>query len=168
VNRGVGSGTIGPNDSTDPYNLPCHLAASGETMSSFNTATDSARTGGKWLIFLIHTISPTSDNWYNPVAIGDVTGAMSHGKTAGDEWTDTVANVAAYWRAQKVLSGVTPTTSGTSKTWTWTLPAHFPPGKYLRVKVDGGTLTQGGSALVWDDHGYYEVALDAGSVTLGP
>jgi hypothetical protein len=63
---------------------------------------------------------------------------------------------------------VTPTTSGSDTTWTWTLPAHFPPGRYLRVKVDGGTLKQGGGALTWDDHGYYEIALDAGSVTLSP
>ena len=46
--------------------------------------------------------------------------------------------------------------------WTWTLPENFPPGKYLRVKVDGGTLTQGAAALPWVTHGYYEVALDAG------
>lgn len=52
------------------------------------------------------------------------------------------------------------------RTWTWTLPDHFPPGKYLRVTVPGGTLKQGGSELVWDGHGYYEIALDAGSVTL--
>ena len=67
-----------------------------------------------------------------------------------------------------MFTAVTPTTSGTSKTWTWTLPAHFPPRKYLRVKVDGGTLTQGGNALTCNDHGYYEIALDAGSVTLSP
>jgi hypothetical protein len=36
------------------------------------------------------------------------------------------------------------------------------------VKVDGGTLKQGGTALAWDSHGYYEVALDAGSPTLSP
>ena len=44
----------------------------------------------------------------------------------------------------------------------------FPPRKYLRVKVDGGTLEQGGIALAWDSHGCYEVALDAGSLTLSP
>ena len=48
------------------------------------------------------------------------------------------------------------------------MPDHFPPGKYLRVTVAEGTLTQGGQTLTWDDHGYYEIALDAGSVTLGP
>ena len=34
--------------------------------------------------------------------------------------------------------------------------------------VDGGTPSQGGTPLAWDPHGYYEVALDAGSLTLSP
>jgi hypothetical protein len=48
------------------------------------------------------------------------------------------------------------------------LPPNFPPGKYLRVTVDGGTLTQHGVSLPWVTHGYYEVALDAGSLTWSP
>jgi len=80
--------------------------------------------------------------------------------------------VGAYWRGQKVLAAVTPTVTGDkrtpSQTWTWTLPAHFPPGRFLRVKVDGGTLAQRGQPLTWNGHGYYEIALDAGSVTLSP
>ena len=57
---------------------------------------------------------------------------------------------------------------GTDKVYTWRLPEDFPPGHYLRVKVDGGNLKQSGVALAWDPHGYYEIALDAGSVTLSP
>jgi hypothetical protein len=88
--------------------------------------------------------------------------------------------VGAYWRGQKLLSSVTPTTTTAAgnqtstptptptSTWTWTLPAHFPPGRFLRVKVDGGTLSQRGQPLAWNGHGYYEIALDAGSLTLGP
>ena len=37
--RGVSSGTIAPNDDTDPFDLPCLLAATGETAAEFNTAT---------------------------------------------------------------------------------------------------------------------------------
>ncbi len=48
------------------------------------------------------------------------------------------------------------------------LPDHFPAGKRLRVRVDGGTLSQNGQTLAWDAHGYYEIALDAGSLMLGP
>jgi hypothetical protein len=83
-------------------------------------------------------------------------------------WIDTMATVGAYWRGQKVVAATTPTTSGSTQTWTWTLPDHFPTGKYLRVKVDGGTLSQGGNPLTWDSHGFYEIALDAGSLTLAP
>jgi len=52
--------------------------------------------------------------------------------------------------------------------WTWTLPAHFPPGHSLRVTVDGGTLTQSGQPLTWNGHGYYEVSLDAGALSWSP
>ncbi len=168
IYRGVGGGTIGPNDATDAFNLPIHLAAAAETAASFNTETDAAESAGRWLIFLIHTILPTTANWYNPVNVTDVTGGMSHGQSLGDVWMDTVASVGAYWRGQKLLSSAVPTTSGGVTTWSWTLPAHFPPGKYLRVTVGGGTLKQGTQTLTWNAHGYYEVALDAGSLTLSP
>jgi peptidoglycan/xylan/chitin deacetylase (PgdA/CDA1 family) len=168
VYRGVGGGMVGPSDASDPFNLPIHLAASGETAQSFNGFTDSARSSGKWIIFLVHTILPTTANWYNPVEITDVTASMTHAKSLGDVWVDSVVDIGAYWRGQKMVSAATPNTSGSVTTWTWTLPAHFPPGRYLRVTVTGGTLAQGGNALAWSDHGYYEIALDAGSLTLSP
>ena len=168
INRGVGSGTIGANDNTDPFNLPCHGAVEGEAVASFNSAIDAADTAGRWLIFLVHTISPTAANWYAPIDVSVITDSVAHAKSLGDVWIDSVANVGAYWRAQKVLSSVTPTTAGGSQTWTWTLPAHFPPGMVLRITVDGGTPTQNGASLSWDAHGYYEIALDARSLTLSP
>ena len=110
-----------------------------------------------------------NNDGYHPVDPKEVAASMTYAKGLGTVWVDTLVNVAAYWRAQKVISALTPTgTAGSSQTWTWTLPAHFPPGRYLRVTVTGGTLTQSGAALPWDGHGYYEVALDAGSVTLTP
>ena len=76
----------------------------GETAARFNDATDRARTAGKWVIFLFHTLTPTGANWYAPVAIADVTAAMRHARALDDVWVDTVANVGAYWR-------------GTSSSW---------------------------------------------------
>jgi len=168
VNRGVAGGTIGPKDSTDPFNLPIYLAQTADTAAIFDSKIDAAHTAGRWLIVLIHTINPTTDIWYNPVDIGEITSAMSHGQSLGDVWTDSLVHVAAYWIGQKLLSAATPSASGATQTWTWTLPAHFPPGRSLRVTVTGGTLSQNGAPLAWDDHGYYEVALDAGSLTLSP
>jgi peptidoglycan/xylan/chitin deacetylase (PgdA/CDA1 family) len=168
ANRGAYTGLIAPDGNTDRFNLPCYMAVDNDTAARFGSQTDIARAGGKWLIFLIHTITPTSDNWYAPVDIADVTGGMTYGRSQGDVWMGTVADVAAYWVGQQLLAAAAPTVTGGETTWAWTLPAGFPPGKYLRVKVDGGTLAQAGAPLPWDEHGYYEVALDAGALTLVP
>jgi hypothetical protein len=55
-----------------------------------------------------------------------------------------------------------------ARTSAWTLPANFPPGKDLRMTVAGGALTRGSTTLIWDRRGPYEVALDAGTLTLSP
>jgi len=169
VNRGVANGLIAPNDDTDPYNLFCYAPPGNAPAGAFNAQIDAARAAGKWKTVLVHGFLGGTDGAYQPVGIGEFVASVNHAKSLGDVWIDTVASVGAYWRAQKMFSAITPSTSGNSKTWSWTLPPHFPPGKVLRVKVEGGTLTQpGGRILAWDEHGYYEVALDAGSLTLSP
>jgi len=169
INRGVANGAIGPNDETDPFNLFCYIPPAGAKAAAFNAEVDAARGAGKWKTVLVHGFAGGTDAAYQAVSIGEFIAAVNHAKSFGDVWIDSMVNVGAYWRAQKMFVAIAPTTSGNSKTWTWTLPPHFPPGKVLRVRVDGGTLTQpGGRTLAWDDHGYYEVALDAGSVTLSP
>ncbi|WP_155797920.1 polysaccharide deacetylase family protein, partial [Sorangium cellulosum] len=168
INRGVANNLIGPNDSTDPFNLPCYIPPTGASTSALDQQVTSARSAGKWRTVLVHGFTGGSDGAYQPIQLRAFLDHVQHTKDLRDVWIDSVVNVGAYWRAQKVLSSVSPTTSGSDRTWRWTLPANFPPGKYLRVKVGGGTLTQGGRTLQWDDHGYYEVALDAGSVTLSP
>ena len=166
LNRGVGGGAIGPNDSTDPFNLPCYMAAAGATASTFNTEIAQARSAGKWQIMLIHTIKPTTANWYNPVAITDITESIADTEALGDVWQDSLVNVGAYWVAQKQFATLTPAAQGAQTIWTWQLPAHFPPGRCLRVTVDRGSLQQGGKALTWNSHGYYEVSLDVGALTV--
>jgi len=168
INRGVPSGVVAPNANTDPFNLPCHAAVEGETAAMFNAVIDDADARGRWAIFLVHTIAPTSQSWYAPIDISVITDSVAHAKSLGDVWIDSTVNVGAYWRAQKVLSAATPTASSGVQTWTWTRPDNFPPGAVLRVTVDGGTPSQNGTSLTWDPHGYYEVAFDAQSLTLAP
>jgi peptidoglycan/xylan/chitin deacetylase (PgdA/CDA1 family) len=168
LNRGVMDGSIGANDGTDPFDLPMWGPAENDTAAAFNAKIDSAHRRGRWLIVLLHSIAPTSARWYATVDIAAITGSIEHARSLGDVWIDTMASVGAYWRGQKVFSSATSTASGDTRTWSWNLPAHFPPGKHLRVKVDGGTLSQRGRVLDWDGHGYYEIALDAGSLTLAP
>jgi hypothetical protein len=95
-----------------------------------------------------------------------VIASINHAKSAGDIWIDSMVNVGAYWAGQKAVTNATSTKFGNDTIITWTLPKHFPAGKYIRVTVTGGTLKQGGSELPWNKSGYYEIALDPGTLTI--
>jgi peptidoglycan/xylan/chitin deacetylase (PgdA/CDA1 family) len=163
--RGVPGGTVKPGDATDPWNLPIFGAQGGESASALEDRIDAARSEGSWLIFLFHSLAPNGEAWYAPVDVANVTASIAHAKSAGDAWIDTLANVGAYWLGERLVEHATSSSTPAGQTWTWTLPNGFPPGKFVRVVVDGGELSQGGSALAWDGHGYYEVALDTGELT---
>lgn len=168
INRGVGPATpVMPNGNSDPLTLNCYIPGTGQQASKFNSELDAARTQGGWAIYVIHGFSQ-SDGSYQPIDIEQMTTAIEYAVSKGDMWVGSMVNVGAYWLGQKAFSSAMSTTSGMDKTWSWTLPQFFPTGKYLRVKVGGGTLKQGGVALPWDPHGYYEISLDAKSVTLSP
>lgn len=168
LNRSVSPGTIAVNDSSNPFNLPSIAVAGGETAADLNEDIDGVYDDGEWLIYCIHSILPTANNWYAGIDIESIAGNIDHVKSKGDMWADTMANVGAYWMGQKVLQDVSPQEQDGSTVWTWTLPPHFPAGKYVRVTVDGGTLSQRGRELTWSGHGYYEVSLDKGELTLTP
>jgi peptidoglycan/xylan/chitin deacetylase (PgdA/CDA1 family) len=166
VNRGVANALVMPNDNSDPFNLPCFIPpTSGTAERDFNPQIDGAESGGGWRIVLVHGFTGGKDSAFQPVSIDEFVAGVNHAKSLGDLWIDSMVNVAAYWRGQKALAAATPTTSGTTTTWTWTLPDNFPPNKRLRVRLDGGTLSQNGQTLEWDDHGYYEISLDVGTLT---
>ncbi|MEP6651857.1 MAG: polysaccharide deacetylase family protein [Myxococcales bacterium] len=168
INRGTKNSIILPNDNTDPFTLPTFYSDEGAAASVFDQQVDSARAAGGWRTFLIHGFSGGTDHAFKPIPFESFAGNVRHTKGLGDMWMGRVDMVGAYWVGQKVFSKATMTMDGAEKTWKWTLPDHFPTGRFLRVTVAGGKLKQGGTELAWDPHGYYEIALDAGSVTLSP
>jgi peptidoglycan/xylan/chitin deacetylase (PgdA/CDA1 family) len=167
VNRGVSNALVMPNDKTNPFNLPCYIPPQdGTATTDFNPQIDTAEVGGGWRIVLVHGFTGGTDSAYLPVSINEFVAGVNHAKSLGDLWIDNMVNVAAYWRGQMTLASVAPSTSGNTTVWTWILPDNFPPKKHLRITVDGGTPSQNGQNLAWDSHGYYEMSLDAGSLTL--
>jgi peptidoglycan/xylan/chitin deacetylase (PgdA/CDA1 family) len=180
TNRGVGDGGIAMTDNPDntatpssslKFNLPCYIPATGASASAMEASLNTTVSAGKWKTMLVHGFSGGSDGAYQPVDIKEFTATVAWAKAQGSIWLDTAVNVSAYWIAGYKFGKLTPTTSGNDKTWTWKtsdFSQTFPPGHYLRVKTDGGTLKQGNTTLAWDDHGYYEISLDAGTLTLSP
>jgi hypothetical protein len=168
VNRGVVPGLIGVNESVNPYDLPASAPPQEASAGVLNAEVDAARRAGKWRIFLLHGFVGGSDGAYLPIRFADFAAAVNHAKSLGDVWIDSMVSVASYWRGQRAVAAAQPVQSGAATTWTWALPKNFPPGKYLRVRIDGGTLSQNGQPLPWNPHGYYEIALDAGRLSLSP
>jgi hypothetical protein len=170
LNRGVANGLMMPGNETapSPFNTYCYIPPTGASASAFNSEVDSARSSGGWRVILVHGFTGGTDGAYQPVDLTQYVSAVNYAKSFPDLWIDTMMNVGAYWRGQNAFNMATMATAGSNQTWTWTLPPNFPPGKYLRVTVSGGTLKQNGTTLAWDSHGYYEVSLDDGSVTLSP
>ena len=168
--RGVFPGLVGTDDNTDPYVLPIVAHSGdpnppgGDDVAVFNADLDRAEAQGKWLVFLFHTLLPTSSNWGAGENVAAVTGSMEYAKNH-DMWIDSVVNIGAYWIGERLVENATKTQSDNVTTWSWTLPPHFPAGRVLRVTVDGGALSQGGKTLAWNPRGYYEVSLDAGSLS---
>jgi peptidoglycan/xylan/chitin deacetylase (PgdA/CDA1 family) len=168
INRGVPGGMIAPNGPADRFNLPVHIVVTGETAASFERAIEAARAEGKWVIFLVHTLTPTGAIWYAPVPVTEVTAGMRAGRARGDVWNGTVADVGAYWLGQKLVTAAKPVAGAGGTTWSWTLPPHFPPGRTLLIAVSGGKPQQNGRPLTPQGTGVYELSLDAGTLTIAP
>jgi hypothetical protein len=145
---------VSPRDNTSPFALPAYLPATGESASTMSAAI----TAGKWRLFVLHGFD-SQGGTYQPVPIANVTAAMSKAVMDG-YWVETMTNVGAYWQGQKLISASATTSA------TWTLPAKFPPNMCLRIVTTGGTVSQKGGAIPWDEHGYYQISLDAGEVTI--
>jgi len=151
---GKGIATVAPRDNTSPFALPAYLPDTGESAASMS----SAITAGRWRIFVLHGFD-SQGGTYQPVPIANVTGSMSKAVMDG-YWVETMTNVGAYWQGQKLISASATTSA------TWTLPDKFPPNMCVRITTTGGTVTQAGETIPWDDHGYYQISLDKGEVTI--
>jgi peptidoglycan/xylan/chitin deacetylase (PgdA/CDA1 family) len=161
--RSVFSGTVKPLDSIDPLVLPIFAVTGTHTETDFNNALDKSIAERSWVIFMYHSLLP-GDNWYAGVPSKSVTGSIMHARATGKLWIDTVERIGSYWLAQKLFALLDAKGDESLKTWTWILPEHFPKGSYIRVKANSGSLSQNGVDLPWNDHGFYEVALDAGNL----
>ncbi|MEI9952840.1 MAG: polysaccharide deacetylase family protein [Pseudomonadota bacterium] len=155
-NRGPCGGVpaVSPRDTTDPFLLPAYLPPQGADTANLSGQI----AAGKWRLYVIHGFD-SQGGTYQPVPIASVTGAMSKAVMDG-YWVEGMTNIGAYWAGQKLI----PATATTSATWT--LPTNFPPNMCVRITTTGGTVTQKNETIAWDPHGYYQISLDAGEVTI--
>lgn len=162
LNRGTVQGQIGLNVNADPFYLNSYVAKTGDNAAVFNALIDQAERYGRWQIFSFHSL----DDGYDWVSVNDLIASINYAKSKRDVWIDSVVNVGAYWIGQQAVCNGKRTVSRDGVVITWTLPNHFPTGKFVRVTTSLRTLKQNGIIVPRSPAGYYELALDPGNVTV--
>jgi hypothetical protein len=81
--------------------------------------------------------------------------------------------VGAYWQAQKSFEAALVETAGDGRhaRWSWTVPAIFPRGVVLKVRLEGEgswQVSQAGEILPPDADGVYSVAFDLKELSISP
>jgi hypothetical protein len=167
LDRGAGNdGVIKADDNPNMLALNNYIPPSGAGTSELNPKVDGAISQKGWQTVCIHGFTGCNGCW-QPIDWNGFKDHITYAK-GKDIWIGTMENIAAYFIGRKLVKAAAPQAQGSDQVYTWTLPDVFPPGKYVRVKVDGGTLSQDGTPLPWNEHGFYEVALDAGELKLTP
>jgi Polysaccharide deacetylase len=164
IDRGVNDGLIGADDNPNLMDLPSLIPNAGQNgIGQLGPKVDAAESQKKWQTFCIHGFEGGSDGAYNALPFEPLMEHITYAKTK-NVWIGTMVDVGAYFIGRKLIKAA----AAQGGVYTWNLPDVFPPGKYVRVTVDGGTLSQGGTPLPWNEHGFYEVALDAEELTVAP
>lgn len=164
-NRGVGGGSVAPNSNVDRYNLPTFIPATNANKAALDNGVSQAVNQGRWQSVLVHGFTGGNDSAYQPVPLNDFLEHVRGQRDSGQVWIGTLLDVGAYFLAQRLVSGATPQVNGNRSTWSWTLPAHFPEGRCLRVRSTG-TVLQNDAPLTRDPMGYTDISLDVGAVTV--
>ncbi len=167
LNRGVGGGSVAPNGNSDPYNLPTYTPPSNANQATLDSGVSGAVAQGRWQTMLIHGFTGGGDGAYQPIPLADFLAHIEGQRDSGQVWIGTVLRVGAYYLAQKLLTAATPVPEGSATRWSWTLPEFFPTGHCLRVRSNGRVL-QGGQPVAENPLGFYDIALDAGELTVEP
>ena len=161
--RTVQGGRISPRSTVDPLLLPIFGVTGSHREADFVRELDGALAAKSWTIFMYHSILP-GDNWYAGVPLEDVIESLDHARRGQRMWLDTVLSIGSYWYAARLFRALEAESVADGQTWTWTLPQAFPAGRYLRVAIPQGSLWQNGNELARHEAGFYEIALDVGSL----
>ncbi|MGH9503919.1 MAG: polysaccharide deacetylase family protein [Terriglobales bacterium] len=164
--RGDGSRVYVKSDvQPDWYDLPSQPSYTKYDAATYKGWIDKDLSLNAWTTLQIHGIGDPSTG-FEPIP-GDVfTELLDYAKAAESRglWIAPFGEVAAYFRAQKVVEAVQPEIVNGEERFTWQLPVPFPHGVVLKVAINGFTqahLYQTGRELRRNKDGIYSVSFDS-------
>jgi peptidoglycan/xylan/chitin deacetylase (PgdA/CDA1 family) len=118
-----------------------------------------------WTIVQIHGIGDPSTG-FEPIPSSTFTKFLDDVKAAEARglWVAPFGEVAAYFRAQKILEAVQPQVASGVKRFSWQVPTPFPHGVVVKVAINDAThvrLFQEGHEVRRNKDGAYPVSFDS-------
>ncbi len=164
--RGDGSQVYIKSDAQpDWLNLPSQPSYTKYDIATYKSWIDRDISLTAWTILQIHGIGDSSTG-FEPIPSKTFTEFLDYAQAAEARglWIAPFGEVAAYFRAQKILEATPAQVGKEGKTFTWQTPSPFPHGVVLKVAVNGGNrarLFQAGRELRRGKDGVYSVSFDA-------
>jgi peptidoglycan/xylan/chitin deacetylase (PgdA/CDA1 family) len=149
----------------DWYDLPSQPSYTKYDAATYESWIDKDVLLNAWTILQIHGIGDPSTG-FEPIPSNTFVEFLDHVKTmeARGLWVAPFGEIAAYFRAQKILEAAQTQAANGEKKFTWQVPAPFPHGVVLKVAVEGSPhahLYQAGHELHRGKDGFYPVAFDS-------
>ncbi len=162
--RGDGSQVYIKSDvQPDWYDLPSQPSYTKYDAATYRSWIDKDLSLNAWTALQIHGIGDPSTG-FEPIPSNTFIDLLDYAKAAQARglWIARFGEVAAYFRAQKVLEAVQPLTAGNEKKYSWQVPVPFPHGVVLKVAMaDSHTrLFQAGREL-HPNNGVFSVSFDS-------
>jgi peptidoglycan/xylan/chitin deacetylase (PgdA/CDA1 family) len=164
---GGGNFYLTPDMDPDWFNLPSQATMTAFAYETYKGWVDQNLSTGAWTVLMIHAIEGSS--WWQPIPketyLKLLDYLVENKKTL---WTAPFGEVAAYWRAEKILEKAEPQKEGAKTFVRWEKPANFPKGVKVKLNIQGDKLqvSQSGKDLKPADKDIYDISFDAGELTL--
>jgi peptidoglycan/xylan/chitin deacetylase (PgdA/CDA1 family) len=163
--RGDGSLVyITPDTQPDWYDLPSQPSYTKYDAAVYRGWVDKDFSMNAWTTLQIHGIGNASTG-FEPIPSETFIDLLDYLKTAEGRglWVAPFGEVAAYFRAQKIVETAQPQAAKSEATFTWQIPAPFPHGVMLKVAArgSGARLFQAGHELHRNKDGVYSVSFDS-------
>jgi peptidoglycan/xylan/chitin deacetylase (PgdA/CDA1 family) len=164
--RGDGSEVYIKSDvQPDWYSLPSQPSYAKYGAATYEAWIDKDISLKAWTTMQIHGIGDPSTG-FEPIPRNTFTELLDYVQAAESRglWVAPFGEVAAYFRAQKILEAVRPQVTAGEQKFAWQAPVPFPHGVVLQVSVNTSTrarLYQVGRELRRNKNGVYSVSFDA-------
>ncbi len=160
-------------DNPDWANLTSRTTKTADTPETHRAWLKETLDAKAWTLLMIHGLEGTKWGW-EPISKAAYT-ALLDGMAEGGFWVAPMGQVAAYWRAQKILEATPPREKDGAVLWTWKKDPKLPKRLVLKARIEtppgenrAWIVTQKNKPIQPDASGVFPIRWDDGEVTLTP